>query len=144
MSDSPWSLSRREVLAALAAAGLAPLVSAAPLIPASRPVPKMLDRAMRWVQLALVEKGENGGKDVVIQESKAPQQSCSAEQKEKVKSAILAYVKTGPELGPIRPVMPRSGPAAAAGGPPAEAGAADGGAAAKASAPAPAPAAKKK
>ena len=38
MSGSPWSLSRREALAALAAAGLAPLVSAAPLVrlPASR------------------------------------------------------------------------------------------------------------
>ena len=56
MSDSPWSLSRREVLAALAAAGLAPLVAAAPLMPASRPAPKMIDRAMKWVQLALVEK----------------------------------------------------------------------------------------
>jgi hypothetical protein len=90
-------------------------------------------------KIALVEKGENGGKDVVIQESKAPAQTCSAEQKEKVRSTILAYVKTGPELGPIRPIMPRSAPAAAAGGPTAEGGAADGGAAAKASAPAPAP-----
>jgi len=56
MSDSPWSVSRREVLAALAAAGVAPLVGAAPIIPASRPAPRMLDRAMRWIQLALVEK----------------------------------------------------------------------------------------
>ena len=56
MSDSPWSLSRREVLAALAAAGLTPVVTAAPLVPSSRPAPKMMDRAMRWVQLALVEK----------------------------------------------------------------------------------------
>lgn len=52
-------------------------------------------------KIALVEKGE-GGKDVVIQEGKAGVQSCSAEQKEKVKAAVLAYVKTGPELGPIR------------------------------------------
>ena len=56
MSDSPWSLSRREVLAALVAVGVVPLVGAAPIIPASRPAPKMLDRAMRWIQLALVEK----------------------------------------------------------------------------------------
>ena len=56
MSDSPWSPSRREILATLAAAGLSPLALGAPMRPASRPAPKMLSRAMRWVQLALVEK----------------------------------------------------------------------------------------
>lgn len=82
-------------------------------------------------KIALVEKGEGGAKDVVIQESKSAPQSCSAEQKDKVKAAIMAYVKTGPELGPIRLVGPRTAPAAAAAGTPA-AGAADAGSAAKA------------
>lgn len=82
-------------------------------------------------KIALVEKGEGGAKDVVIQESKSAPQSCSAEQKDKVKAAIITYVKTEPELGPIRLVGPRTAPAAAAAGTPA-AGAADAGSAAKA------------
>lgn len=70
-------------------------------------------------KIALVEKGEGGAKDVIIEEKKPVTQSCSAEQKEKVKAAVLAYVKTGPELGPIRPVMrppPVAGGAAPAAG----------------------------
>lgn len=71
-------------------------------------------------KIQLVEKAEGGGKDVIIQESKSGVQSCSAEQKEKVKQAIVAYVKTGPELGPIRPIMPRAATGEAAAGAPAE------------------------
>ena len=47
MAESPLPLSRREVLAALAAAGLSPLASAAPAGPPTHPTPKVLDRAMR-------------------------------------------------------------------------------------------------
>ena len=56
MPDSLTSPSRREILAAAAAAGLAPLVAAAATAPATRPTPRILQRSMRWVQLALVEK----------------------------------------------------------------------------------------
>jgi hypothetical protein len=56
MVNSPLPLSRREILGALTAAGLTPLAAAAPLAPATQPTPKILDRSMRWIQLALVEK----------------------------------------------------------------------------------------
>lgn len=47
-------------------------------------------------KIKLVEK--DGDKEVVIDEKQAPQQTCSEEQKQKVKDLIAAYVKTGPAL----------------------------------------------
>jgi hypothetical protein len=47
-------------------------------------------------RVKLVEKG--GDKEVVIEESKKQAQTCTAEQKQKVKELIAAYVKTGPAL----------------------------------------------
>jgi hypothetical protein len=59
MDDWPLLLSRREVLAggaAAAALAFLPSLSAVSLASTSERVPKALDRARRWVQLALVEK----------------------------------------------------------------------------------------
>lgn len=57
MQPSTLLLSRREVLAGAAALALAPTLSAlSPAMTALQPVPKALDRAQRWIQLALVEK----------------------------------------------------------------------------------------
>jgi hypothetical protein len=47
-------------------------------------------------RIKLVEK--DTGKEVVIEEHKTSSQTCSAEQKQKVKELIAAYVKTGPAL----------------------------------------------
>lgn len=47
-------------------------------------------------KIKLVEK--DGDKEVVIDEKQAPQQTCTEEQKQKVKDLIAAYVKTGPAL----------------------------------------------
>ena len=48
-------------------------------------------------RVKLVEKGDDkGNKDVVIEEGNKQAQTCSAEQKQKVKELIMAYVKTGP------------------------------------------------
>jgi hypothetical protein len=48
-------------------------------------------------RVKLVEKGDDkGDKDVVIEEGTKQAQTCSAEQKQKVKELITAYVKTGP------------------------------------------------
>ena len=50
-----------------------PLVTGAPLLlPASRPAPKMLDRAMRWVQLALVENGPETAIEPAVDFSHSP------------------------------------------------------------------------
>jgi hypothetical protein len=57
-------------------------------------------------RVKLVEKG--GDKEVVIEEGKKQAQTCTAEQKQKVKELIAAYVKTGPALAATAP------PAAAA------------------------------
>jgi hypothetical protein len=47
-------------------------------------------------RVKLVEK--DGGKEVVIEEGAKQAQTCTAEQKVKVKELIAAYVKTGPAL----------------------------------------------
>lgn len=47
-------------------------------------------------KIKLVEK--DGGKEVSVEEHKAPVQTCAAEQKQKVKELIEAYVKSGPNL----------------------------------------------
>lgn len=47
-------------------------------------------------KIKLVEK--DGDKEVVVEESKSNAQTCSAEQKAKVKDLITAYVSTGPKL----------------------------------------------
>ncbi len=47
-------------------------------------------------KIKLVEK--DGGKEVVVQESKTASQTCTEEQKKKVKSVISAYVDAGPKF----------------------------------------------
>ncbi len=47
-------------------------------------------------KIKLVEK--QGDKDVVVDESKEPAQTCTEEQRAKVKDLIVAYVKSGPAL----------------------------------------------
>jgi hypothetical protein len=55
-------------------------------------------------RVKLVEKGDDkGDKDVVIEEGNKQAQTCSAEQKLKVKELITAYVKTGPAAAPGAP-----------------------------------------
>lgn len=52
-------------------------------------------------RIKLVEKGEGEGPDkevVVAEEAQKNNQTCSAEQKEKVKEMIAAYVKSGPSI----------------------------------------------
>ena len=56
-------------------------------------------------RIKLVEK--DGGKEVVVEEAARQAQTCTAEQKQKIKELIAAYVKTGPALA-------SSGPPAAA------------------------------
>jgi len=62
-------------------------------------------------RVKLVEKdGDKGDKEVVIEEGTKQAQTCTAEQKQKVKDLITAYVKTGPE--PATPsAVPTSTPA---------------------------------
>lgn len=75
-------------------------------------------------KIALVEKGEGGGKDVIIEEKQAKMPSCSAEQRAKVAAAVQAYVKTGPDLGIQRPIgRPGPVPGVTAGASPAAGGA---------------------
>lgn len=52
-------------------------------------------------KIKLVEK--DGGKEVSVEEHKAPVQTCAAEQKQKVKELIEAYVKAGPSLASAEP-----------------------------------------
>lgn len=47
-------------------------------------------------KIKLVEK--EGGKEISVEEHKAPVQTCAPEQKQKVKEIIEAYIKTGPNL----------------------------------------------
>lgn len=47
-------------------------------------------------KIRLVEK--DGDKEVVVDETKAPQQTCSDEQREKVRELITSYVQSGPAL----------------------------------------------
>lgn len=55
-------------------------------------------------RIKLVEKAEGGGqKEVVIEEGSTTSQTCTAEQKQKVKELIAAYVKTGPAVASSAP-----------------------------------------
>ena len=56
MADSPILFSRREVMALGAAVAMSPAPSMMSLAAPSQKVPPALDRAMRWFQLALVER----------------------------------------------------------------------------------------
>ncbi|MDQ8697165.1 hypothetical protein [Hyphomicrobium sp. LHD-15] len=47
-------------------------------------------------KIKLVEK--DGDKDVVVDEKQQPQQTCTDEQRQKVKDLVAAYVKAGPAL----------------------------------------------
>lgn len=62
-------------------------------------------------KIKLVEK--DGDKEVVIDEKQAPQQTCTEEQKQKVKDLIAAYVKTGPALASNEKGANPAGPGAA-------------------------------
>ena len=67
-----------------------------------------------------------GGKEVVVEEGKANTQTCSNEQRAKVKEVIATYVKAGPALAAAEPApaAPAPAPAPAAGAAPAPAAAA--------------------
>jgi len=52
-------------------------------------------------KIKLVEK--DGDKEVVVDEKQAPQQTCTEEQKQKVRDLVAAYVKTGPALASAEP-----------------------------------------
>jgi hypothetical protein len=62
-------------------------------------------------RIKLVEK--EGGKEVVIEEAAHQAQTCSAEQKQKVKDLVAAYVKTGPAVAASSPPPATSAEAAA-------------------------------
>jgi len=63
-------------------------------------------------KIKLVEK--DGSKEVVIDEKQAPQQTCTDEQRQKVKDLIAAYVKSGPALASNEGALPAAEAAAAA------------------------------
>jgi hypothetical protein len=63
-------------------------------------------------KIKLVEK--DGDKEVVIDEKQAPQQTCTDEQRQKVKDLITAYVKAGPSLASNEGALPAAEAAAAA------------------------------
>ena len=65
-------------------------------------------------KIKLVER--QGDKEVVVEEGKANAQTCTPEQKAKVKEVIAAYVKTGPALAAAEPAATPA-PAAATGAP---------------------------
>ncbi|MGE3230956.1 MAG: hypothetical protein AB7J30_16115 [Hyphomicrobium sp.] len=52
-------------------------------------------------KIKLVEK--DGDKEVVVDEKQAPQQTCSEDQKQKVRELVAAYVKSGPALASAEP-----------------------------------------
>jgi len=58
-------------------------------------------------KIKLVEK--QGDKQVVIEERKAPVQTCTPEQATKVKEVIAAYVKDGPPISLATPVPVKPG-----------------------------------
>jgi hypothetical protein len=66
-------------------------------------------------KIKLVDK--QGEKEVVEYESKNSAQTCTAEQKAKVKEVITAYVKAGPALAVAAPAAPAGATPAAAVGP---------------------------
>lgn len=62
-------------------------------------------------RIKLVEK--EGGKEVVVEEAARQAQTCTAEQKQKIKELIAAYVKTGPALASSAPPAPAAAAEAA-------------------------------
>lgn len=71
-------------------------------------------------KIKLVEK--QGDKLVVVEEGKAPTQTCTPEQAQKIKEVIAAYVKSGPEIAQVTVADPsEAGAAPAAPAPAAEA-----------------------
>src|SRR3954464_7004154 len=56
MHDPSLQFSRRELLAAAAGMALAPAFTLMPALAAQQSSPKAFQKAMRWIQLALVEK----------------------------------------------------------------------------------------
>ena len=83
----------------------------------------LLTGRIKLVEKADDKDGKAPDKEVVVaQEPEKAAQTCSAEQKAKVKELIAAYVKTGPLGSPTPQRRPptgaaRGGPAAAAAGP---------------------------
>lgn len=67
-------------------------------------------------KIKLVEK--DGDKEVVVDEKQAPQQTCSEEQRQKVRDVVAAYVKSGPALASNE--APAATPAATGATPPAK------------------------
>jgi hypothetical protein len=63
-------------------------------------------------KLKLVEK--DGDKEVIVDEKKEPNQTCTDEQRAKVKDIITAYVKSGPALASNESPAAAPGPATAA------------------------------
>jgi hypothetical protein len=61
--------------------------------------------------LKLVEK--EGGKEVAVQETKARTQTCSEEQRKKVREMVAAYVKAGPAVRDAPPATAAAQPPAA-------------------------------
>ncbi len=57
-------------------------------------------------RIKLVEKEGGKEKDVVIEEGPKQTQTCTAEQKQKIKELITAYVKSGPALASTSPPPP--------------------------------------
>ena len=57
-------------------------------------------------RVKLVEKDGGKEKDVVIEEGPKQAQTCTAEQKQKVKDLIAAYIKTGPSLAATTAPVP--------------------------------------
>ncbi|MFN0218443.1 MAG: hypothetical protein ACKVP4_06485 [Hyphomicrobium sp.] len=84
-------------------------------------------------KIKLVEK--DGDKEVVVDEGKTPQQTCTDEQRKKVKDLITAYVAASPA-----PPAPKAATAPPPGAPTATGSTTKPAAAPKAAAPAPAPA----
>jgi hypothetical protein len=66
-------------------------------------------------KIKLVEK--DGDKEVVVDEKQAPQQTCTEEQRQKVRDLVAAYVKTGPALASAAPA---TAPASTGATPPAD------------------------
>jgi hypothetical protein len=62
-------------------------------------------------KIKLVER--DGDKEVVVDEKQAPQQTCTDEQKQKVKDLIAAYVKAGPALASATAAPDAAAPPAA-------------------------------
>ena len=58
-------------------------------------------------KIRLVEK--DGDKEVIVDETKAPAQTCTDEQRQKVKDLITAYVKAGPAIAANVPPAPLPG-----------------------------------